>query len=530
MATGDPAMRACLDGARSVARVLSRTALIFVFGFSVAAGVDAGTAPATHPRSIPPLVSGDEPIVVTEHRVQTVHGPLVYEARAGRLAIRSEETGEVRGNIFFVAYVAKPSERRRPITFAWNGGPTVASTLIHLEGLGPRRLTKEGIVDNAETLLADSDLVFYDAVETGFSRPAKPEFAPEFLNFQGDVAATVEFIRAYNARFQTIGQPRFIAGESYGVFRAAAVADELTQRREAVAGTILISGGIPNIPLSIPFYDSMHVPARTATAFHYHRLSQDLMRDRTATMNEVNRWVLTVYQPALEHLDRVSEEDRAKIARALARYIGMRPEQVDSKTLVVHAKHFLQDFFDEDKTRILSGDDTRELEDAGDPEFADLIDHYLRSELAYTTDLTYTGLEKGYMPTPGPPRRSSGQQFYYNQAGLTKEDWARSVREGEVTYLARDNPPWISNAMLRDKAMRVFVATGRYDLLNMCEGAAAATATLAQDLSSRISNHCYEAGHIVYRDAAERPHFLRDLSNFVQQTLELYPTPPAKQK
>jgi len=126
-------------------------------------------------------VTGDEPIVVTEHRIQTAHGALPYEARAGRLPIRSEQTGEIRGFIFFVAYVVTAS--------------------------GPRRRTKAGMVDNPETLLADSDLVFYDALETGFSRPAAPEYAPEFLNTQGDVAVTAEFIRAYRARFRAIGQP-----------------------------------------------------------------------------------------------------------------------------------------------------------------------------------------------------------------------------------------------------------------------------------------------------------------------------------
>jgi carboxypeptidase C (cathepsin A) len=217
-----------------------------LLGLSATAG-----AAKTDVRTLPTFVSGDEPVVVTDHRVETPHGPLLYEARTGRLAIRSEETGEVRGYIFFVAYAVKSQGPPRPITFAWNGGPTVASDIIHMEGLGPRRRTKSGMVDNAETLLADSDLVFYDALETGFSRPAKPEFAAEFLNLKGDVAATAEFIRAYRARFRAVDQPLFIAGESYGVFRAAAVADLLTERAEKIAGTILISGDIPSIPMPI---------------------------------------------------------------------------------------------------------------------------------------------------------------------------------------------------------------------------------------------------------------------------------------
>jgi carboxypeptidase C (cathepsin A) len=494
-------------------------ALVVCGALSLATGASGAVHFTESVTTIAPLVTADEPIVVSQHRIQGNHGPLIYEARVGRLPIRSEETGEVHAHIFFVAYVVKSSGPPRPITFAWNGGPTVASALIHMEGLGPRKRIKTGMVDNPETLLEASDLVFLDALETGFSRPAKPEFAAEFLNLQGDVAATAEFIRAYRARFRTVDQPLFIAGESYGVFRAAAVADLLTERGEKLAGTILISGDIPNIPMPIPFYDAMHVPARTAAAFYYHKLSPDLMQNRDATIKAVNQWATATYQPALEHSDSLSDADRDRIANELARFIGIRPDQVDHKTLIVHANHYLEDFFDGDRTKTLSAQDMRELQGSNDAASAAVVDRYIRDELGYATDLTYTGLEDGYMPTPGHPRRSSNEQFYYNQAGLTKEDWNRVKKEGEVTYLARDDPPWIVSAMRRDKAMQVFVATGRFDPLNMCEGDVAATATLTPDLASRIANHCYESGHIVYRDEAARLRFSSDLLNFVQKTV-----------
>jgi carboxypeptidase C (cathepsin A) len=511
------------------AAVLSGIALILSPGSPVSASASEAQA-TTASHLIPPLVSGDEPIVVTEHRIQSTHGPLVYEARVGRLPIRSEETGELRGHIFFVAYVVKSKGPPRPITFAWNGGPTVASDIIHMEGLGPRRRTKNGMVSNAETLLADSDLVFYDAMETGFSRPEKPEFAAEFLNLKGDVAATAEFMRAYRARFRTVDQPLFIAGESYGVFRAAALADLLTERGEKIAGVMLISGDIANIPMPIPFYDAMHVPARTATAFFYHRLPPELLQDREATMKAVNQWATAVYQPALEHLAQLSEADREKIATDLARFTGLRPDQVDRKTLVVHAEHYLEDFFDGDRTRTLSGHDMRETDSSDDPSAAIRVDRYLRDELGYATDLTYAGLEDGYMPTPGHPRRATYEQFYYNADSVTKEDLDRTKKESEVTYIARDNPPWIINAMRRDKTMPVFVATGRYDPLNMCEGDVAATATAAPEFSSRIFNHCYEGGHIMYRDEAARLVLARDLSDFVRKALAAQPAAAPAQK
>ena len=483
----------------------------------------AAPPPAAEVHWLPGVVSGDESIAVTEHRIETSHGPLEYEARAGRLPIRSEETGEVHGYIFFTAYRVKSADGKpRPIAFIWNGGPTVASDTIHLDGLGPRRRVKDGMVDNPDSLLVVSDLVFYDPIETGFSRPAKPEFAPEFLNLQGDVATTAEFIRVYRTRFGALDQPLFICGESYGVFRAAALADFMTERGDQLAGTILISGDIPNIPQSIAFYDAMHVPARAATAFFRHRLPADLMKDRDATMKEVNAWVINSYRPALERIDSLNDAERDKIANELARYTGLQPEQIDRKTLVVHLMRYLDLIASADESQPILVLDMRQTGDLdlGSPR---VTGDYFRRELGYNTDLTYESREKGYAPTPGHPPRSSGDQFYYNQPGLSQADWGRTLKDGEVTYVARDNPPWIVTAMQRDKDMLVFVSTGRYDGFNMCEGDVLAAATLSPELAHRMENHCYEAGHITYRDDAARPKFLGDLSSFVRKAVAAQP-------
>jgi carboxypeptidase C (cathepsin A) len=479
--------------------------------------VQAPPAPSLH--WLPGVVTGDEAIAVTQHHIKSAHGTWEYEARAGRLPIRSQETGEIRGYVFFTAYLVQPSAGKpRPLTFIWNGGPTIASDFIHFGGLGPRRRTKDGMVDNPDTPLATSDLVFYDPIETGFSRPAKPEFAAEFLNMQGDVAATAEFIRAYRARFHALDQPLFVCGESYGVFRAAALSDFMTERGDKLAGTILISGDIPNIPQSIAFYDAMHVPARTATAFYHHLLAPDLMKDRDATMKEVDEWVVKVYRPALEGIDHLDTAERDKVATELARYTGIRADQVDRKTLVVHLPHYLALISGADESHPILVYDTRST-GALEPGSPRTTGDYFRAELGYDTDLTYNTLEKGYTPTPGHPARTTGEQWYYNQPGLTDADWARTMKEGEVTLVARDNPPWIVNALTREKDLRVFVSTGRYDAMNMCEGDVLATETLAKELSQRIENHCYEAGHITYLDDAARVKILGDISTFIGKTV-----------
>jgi carboxypeptidase C (cathepsin A) len=161
-----------------LSRVIAGVIVVGIAGAAISSSQAAAVQVPSTTTVIPPLVIGDEPIVVAEHHVQTARGPLTYETRVGRLAIRNEETGEVRGRIFFSAYVVQSKGAKRPLLFAWNGGPTGPSNLVHLELMGPRRRVENHVVDNAETLLVDSDLVFYDPIETGFSRPEKPNHRP----------------------------------------------------------------------------------------------------------------------------------------------------------------------------------------------------------------------------------------------------------------------------------------------------------------------------------------------------------------
>jgi len=497
--------------------------LAIVAGASTWSNAHAGTDfAADSPRQvIAPLVQGDEPIVISQHTVQTMDGPLAYEAQIGRLAIRRGDDGAVHGYIFFVAYRVRPKDGvPRPITFAWNGGPGVPSSIIHMGGIGPRMMVGNHIEDSPETLLRSTDLVFMDAMETGFSRPAKEKYASEFFTLRGDVAATAEFIRAFRTRLRAMDQPVFVAGESYGVFRAAALSDFMVDRGDRLDGTILISGDFPNVPQPIAFYDAMHVPARTATAFYYKRLPPDLMKDRAATMKAVVEWATNVYQPALEHLDTLSHAQKDQIIAQLARYTGMKPEDFSRKTLVMHAGKFLEFFMGGEGDNPLSEEDTRDLQAKenlkGSPQ---ALDHYLRGELGYDTDLTYSWIEEnGYRPEPGPKLRTAGDQFDYDLP-MPAADWAATLKDGEVTWVARDNPPWMPNALRQDKKLRVFVATGRFDPLNMCEGDVRVTAQLPPDQRARVENHCYESGHVIYLDPAARPKLLGDLSRFIARTL-----------
>jgi carboxypeptidase C (cathepsin A) len=476
----------------------------------------AAGAPAAAPKTgYPPLVNGDEPVVVTQHRITGPRGPLAYEARAGRIPIRNAETGEVRAWVFFTAYVVKqpPGAKPRPLMFAWNGGPTGPSVLVQTELLGPRRIEGATFVDNAESLLYTTDLVFMDPVETGFSRPAKPEFDKEFLSTLGDFAQTAEFIRAWRVKFAAEKQPLFLFGESYGTWRVNGATELLEKRGIKVSGAVLLSGGVPGSLMPFEFQDAYYIPARTAAAFYHKRLPPDLMANREATLKAVDDWVANTYMPALAHVSTLSEAEKDKVANELARFTGIPASMVDRKTLVVSNRAYLQGFFGGDRSKTLNTYDMRQFGAEHEaPGYKAAITDYLRGELGYRTDLNYVDLEEGYMPTPGPARRSTGSRWSYNHTEITPEMMAHMQAGGGPPA----SQPWLQNAMRKDPDIKVFVAAGRYDSLNMCEGNLKMTGKLEPALSSRFSDHCYEGGHMMYKVQSTRLQLAKDLEAFIK--------------
>src|SRR6266511_2648567 len=193
--------------------------------------------------SAPAIESSGERIVTTSHQIKVGQKMLRYTARAGLAPIRRNETGEIHGHMFFIAYLLDrlPNEPARPLTFLWNGGPGANSTRVHHSGVGPKRIKSSDdpaetpdyeceLEDNQTTWFDQTDLVFVDPIGTGFSRPTKAEYAAEFYNTLGDIASVAEFVRVYLTRFDAWDAPLFIGGESYGVWRAAGVAEALAQR------------------------------------------------------------------------------------------------------------------------------------------------------------------------------------------------------------------------------------------------------------------------------------------------------------
>ena len=289
-------------------------------------------------------------IVATRGEVTADGKVLRYTAHAGHIGIRDNEAGDVHGNMFFVAYTLDraPGTRPRPLTFVWNGGPGSNSGLVHLLGFGPKRITAAtgsmprfspwgtALVDNQDTWLAHTDLVFVDPVGTGYSRPTKPEYASEFYQGRGDAESVAEFIRLYRMRFDAFDAPLFIAGESYGVTRASLVADALERRRTNLSGVILLSGGFPLSETPPVLRNALSLPTLTAAAFINHKLPADLQSgDLLKALHAAESYAQTEYAAALARRDSLSAAEKDAVVAQLARFTGLTAGQIDRNTLRV---------------------------------------------------------------------------------------------------------------------------------------------------------------------------------------------------
>ncbi len=471
-----------------------------------------------------PGLYGDDDIVTTRHHIDLNGQAVSYTARAGFLPIRHNETGEAWAQVFFMAYQMEqqPGEPARPLTFLWNGGPGANSVLLHLVGFGPKRLEATDssesaweLVDNQGTLLDQTDLVFVDPVGTGFSRPTKPEYAADFYNTLGDIDSIAEFVRIFCLRFDTWDSPLFLAGESYGVWRAGGVVEALENRGQHVTGIILISGGIPVGPLvTEEMRQALFIPTRTAAAHYHGKLQEDLQADLDSTLNKVENWARTEYVAALKNHDNLTEQERQAILNELARFTGLDPSLLDKESLLLGRKQFAELLL-KDKGLELARFDTRQTtsQSSNRTGQVDLISRYLRSDLRFRCDLAYTGLETGFSAAGNSWRNSVGARWNYNQG--------TSPPTKPVTTDAPPggSQPWLLRALKINPSLKVFVATGLYDSLNSCAGNAYLVSELEQEIRENFTLVCYKGGHAMYHDGDVRLQVKRDIASFIKEVL-----------
>jgi carboxypeptidase C (cathepsin A) len=455
--------------------------------------------------------------VVTRHKVIVGGKEISYTATAGMLPVLND-AGETEAQLFYVAYTADnpTSGTRRPLLFAFNGGPGAASVWLHLGAVGPRRvqMLPDGrmppppfkLVDNQFSWLDQADLVFIDPVGTGYSRAAKPELTQKFAAVRGDIDALGRFIRLYLSRNQRFSSPLFLAGESYGTFRAAGLSDYLIEHGIALNGIILVSSVMNMQTITfdqgndLPY--ELFLPSYTATAWYHRKLAPPLQADLDKTLAAAEHWAETEYLTALGKGDRLTPEERREVVEKLAQFTGLDRAFIDSRNLRIDSRSFVRNLLREERdmvgymdSRFTAADLDPAAHGTFDPTVAVIrppytatFNEYVRGELGFRSDLEYFTLG----------------------GGIGHWDW-----EAKNSYA--DTSENLRAAMAKNPYMKLFVASGCFDL---------ATPHFASDytlnhlgltpvLRGNITIRRYRAGHMMYLDSAALGQLKRDVAEFI---------------
>lgn len=468
-------------------------------------------------------------IVSTQH-VATIQGQeLKYTATAGKLVMKSDD-GKTKAHIFFIAYTKDGVEDlgRRPITFAFNGGPGSSSVWLHLGMLGPKRVKLPDdatslappyeLVNNPHSLLDVTDLVFIDPVSTGFSRPAKGEDKGQFHGYRQDIESVGQFIQDYLSKYGRWRSPKFLVGESYGGLRAAGLSGYLLDRYNiALSGIVMVSPALNFATIAfssgndLPYL--LFLPSYTATAWYHKALPGDL---QALPLKDVYQQAVEFakgeYALALMKGNTLSDSERSAVAEKLARLTGLSKDYVEDAKLRVPMWRFSKELLRQ-RSRTVGRYDSRytgiDADDAGDSAeydpsetaifgpFTATVNDYLRNELKFEDDRVYEILTGNVQP------------WKYDPYGVNSPDASDTLRK----------------TMAETPFLKLFVAEGYYDLATPpgTNDYSVSHMRLPAELQSHVTVKLYEGGHMMYIYEPSMIQLRRDLAEFYAAALSAKP-------
>jgi carboxypeptidase C (cathepsin A) len=470
-------------------------------------------------------------IVETHHSITIADEKINYTVTTGIMILKEEtadrdkesENAKPKAAFFFAAYTKDgvDDKTRRPLTFAFNGGPGSSSVWLHLGLVGPRRvyMTDEGympqppfkLVDNEYSLLDVSDLVFIDPVSTGFSRPVEGQKAREFHGFKKDIESVGDFIRLYTTRYQRWTSPKFLIGESYGTTRSAGLSGYLQDRHGMYLNGIMLVSSILDFQTAdfdpgndLPYI--LILPTYAATAFYHGKIKT--RKTLESFLKDVEKFTSGEYTLALAKGANLSPKERAHIAEELARFTGLSIVYLLRTNLRIEIFRFTKELL-RDQNRTVGRLDTRfkgiDRDSAGEnfefdpsmaaitgPYTATLYD-YVRGELNFESDLPYEVLNPKVWP------------------------WSYAQNENNYVNVAET----LRRSMNTNPYLKVHVANGYYDLATPYYATRYTFDHLGLDpsLQANISMSYYPAGHMMYIHNRSLIALKASLADFIHSAL-----------
>ncbi|MFF0147869.1 carboxypeptidase C (cathepsin A) [Amycolatopsis sulphurea] len=467
-------------------------------------------------------------------------GELGYTATAKWLVLHKDD--KPAAEVFTTSYVAE-SDGARPVTFVFNGGPGAASAYLHLGLVGPQRVefppdgtmpaSPPRLVPNEESWLAFTDLVFLDPVGTGFSRVIEPDGkgedgkprskgveSDEYYGVARDLAAMGEAIGRWLSENKRWGSPIFVAGESYGGYRAGRLT-RLLQEQSGIAlcGTILISPAFEPAYLAatlegtgdydiVPWLD--YVPTMAAAAaFHGRSRAFPAGTPVEEVQRGAEEFATGDYTTFLARGAAMPADERERTLNRLADLIGLDPEFVARAEGRITVDQFMRQLLRDEQKVVGRYDAAVTSSDPfpGRPNF-------------HGADPTLTGLGAVYTT-------AINQQLRVNIGVRTDREYR--LLNSEVTLAWKDDEAFHYVQSTRGAAddfryglamnphMRAFITHGRYDLITPYYTTDRLRNLMRLDpgMADRLTVRHFDGGHMFYAWQESRRAFTTAIAEFV---------------
>jgi carboxypeptidase C (cathepsin A) len=439
-------------------------------------------------------------------------------------------------SMFFVYYAKKDANpQERPITFIYNGGPGSATVWLHMGAWGPKRVVTADdthnpaapyqLVDNDQTMLDASDMVFIDAPGTGFSRIAGKDKEKAFYGIDADGEAFTNFIQEFLARYNRWNSPKYLFGESYGTPRSAVVVNDLETQHDTDFNGVILLSQILNFDLSVDRPENnpgvnlpyeLALPTYAATAWYHNKIPGTRPADLPAFVHSVENFAMGEYAAALQQGASLAPQRRTDIANKLHAITGLPVWYILKADLRIDGGEFEKTLQDESglttgrlDTRFsgITLDPLSERSDY-DPQSASISSAYVSAFNFYVRNQLNYG---------------QGKLFYPSVSLFRDWDSRHKVPGSQFPGRGAANVmPDLANAMKQNPNLKVLLMGGYFDLATPYYEGWYEMHQLPMPLSLQrnIQYHYYQSGHMVYahQDSLKEMHdavaqFIRSTSN-----------------
>ncbi len=460
-------------------------------------------------------------LVETSHHI-TLKDPqmtLSYTAITGKFPISFYEEEDPAPEIFFIAYFVEADEPR-PVTFVFPGGPGGSCAPETLCSFGPRRLLtpQEGktilppyrMIDNPETLLPWTDLVFVDPAGCGFSTTGNNEsVVSDLFSVEGDIAALGDFTRSFIDHFNLWNSPKYLAGSSYGTVRCCGLAEYLLSHDLNLHG-IILSGCALDFSTFINQHNrilpnSLLIPTFAASAWYHGRLWPD--KPLHEVVDFAKKFSFDRYIPAILQPGRFSKTEQDTFYQEMAFLVGLPWDTVRRYQGSFDEFLYTTEFFGPDR-KVLGGLDTRYVGDlssiqrtnlSDDPSYRDMqgmfcaFNNYLQNEL------------KTVYPFKKYVEFCSESNRHWSYSTYDSIEWPEFMQR-------------VKRTLIQNPEMQIFIGSGYYD----CRTPFAATdycfdhLNLPSSYRNNLHFEYYEGGHGFIFDHNCLKKLKKDLQNFFE--------------